>query len=283
MTITCITGKGDLPMLQVSNAHADALISVYAGQVLSYIPKGNSDLLFVSDHAYFATGKAIKGGVPICWPWFGNHPTSGPAHGFVRSTLWQVRETTDLADGASRIVLGITDSPATRAFWDYAFELAVEITVGATLQVALVTRNTDSRAMQITQGLHTYFAVADIARTQVAGLDGIRYLDKARGAQDGAHRQYANVTFSQEVNRIYLDVPATLTLLDGQRSVRITSVGNKTAVIWNPWAEVAAEMADLCDDAYQRFVCVETTNAADDVITIPAGGEYRLSAEYALL
>lgn len=282
MTITRITGKGDLPMLQVSNAHADALISVHAGQVLSYTPKGKSDLLFVSENAYFAAGKAIKGGVPICWPWFGNNPAGGPAHGFVRSLLWEVRETNDLADGTSRIVLGMSDSPATRAFWDYAFDLALEITVGATLHVALVTRNTDSRPMQITQGLHTYFAVADIAQTQVAGLDGTHYLDKARGAQDGQHPQHGNVTFSQEVNRIYLDVPATLTLLDGQRSVNITSQGNKTAVVWNPWAEVAAEMADLRDDDYQRFVCVETTNAADDVITIPAGSEYRLSAEYAL-
>lgn len=282
MTITHITGKGGLPMLQVSNPHADALVSIHAGQVLSYVPKGKADLLLVSDRAYFAAGKAIKGGIPICWPWFGNNPAGGPAHGFVRCMLWEVRETADWDDGTSRIVLGIKDSPTTRQFWDYAFDLTVEIVVGATLQVALVTRNTDSRTMQITQGLHTYFAVHDIVQTRVVGLDGTRYLDKARRAQEGEQPQQGDITFNQEVNRIYLDVPANLTLTDGQRRVAIASSGNRTVVVWNPWAEVAAEMADLRDDDYLRFVCVETTNAATDVISIPAGGEYRLGAEYRL-
>ncbi|MBU0656723.1 MAG: D-hexose-6-phosphate mutarotase [Gammaproteobacteria bacterium] len=286
MTITQIEGKGGLPMINVSNEHAEALISVYAGQVLSFTPKGAADVLFVSDKAYYAAGKAIKGGVPICWPWFGADPEGKgrPAHGFMRNRMWEVWGSSENADGSSSVTLGVESSPETLAIWPHAFKLAMEITVGKTLQLALVTHNTGDAAFSITQAMHTYFSVGDIAQTRVTGLEGTQYIDKAAGAGGAIKQQDGAVGIAAEVDRVYLDVPAALAIVDGalNRSIRITSSGNKTAVVWNPWAEIAASMADLQDDDYTRFVCVETTNAVDDVVEVPAGGEFRLVAEYAV-
>ena len=284
MSITHVAGNGDLPMIKVSNDYADALISVYAGQVLSFTPKGASDVLFVSDKAYYAQGKAIKGGVPICWPWFGADPEGKgrPAHGFMRNRMWSEWETRDNADGTTTVILGVESSPETLAIWPHAFRLAMEITVGKTLQLALVTQNTGDTAFNITQAMHTYFAVGDIAQTTVTGLEGTQYLDKAADGNGATKQQDGAITISSEVDCVYLGVPAALAIVDGaaNRTIRITSSGNKTAVVWNPWAKIAAGMADLQADDYTRFVCVETTNAADDVVSVAAGGEFRLVAEY---
>lgn len=279
-----MAGKGGFPCIRISNRHADALVSVYAGQVLSFTPKGAADLLFVSDKAYHAAGKAIKGGVPICWPWFGADPEGQgrPAHGFVRNRLWEVWETRANADGSTTVILGLASSPETLAIWPHSFRLALEITLGNTLQLALVTRNTGDAPFNITQALHTYLAVGDIAHTRVTGLEGTQYLDKAAGAGGAIKPQDGAVTLNAEVDRIYLDVPAQLAVVDnaGKSTIRITSQGNKTAVVWNPWAKIAAKMGDLQDDDYLRFVCVETTNAADDVVEVAPVGEFRLVAEY---
>ena len=284
MTITRVAGNGGLPMINVSNDHADAVISVYAGQVLSFTPKGAADVLFVSDKAYYAEGKAIKGGVPICWPWFGADPEGKgrPAHGFMRNRMWSEWETRENADGSTTVILGVESSPETLAIWPHAFRLAMEITVGKTLQLALMTRNTGDAAFNITQAMHTYFAVGDIAQTTVTGLEGTQYLDKAADGNGATKSQAGAISITREVDRVYLGVPAELAIVDGalNRTIRITSSGNKTAVVWNPWAKIAASMADLQADDYTRFVCVETTNAADDVVSVPAGGEFRLTAEY---
>lgn len=286
MTISRVAGNGGLPMINVSNDHADAVISVYAGQVLSFTPKGAADVLFVSDKAYYAEGKAIKGGVPICWPWFGADPEGKgrPAHGFMRNRMWSEWETRENADGSTTVILDVESSPETLAIWPYAFRVAMEITVGKTLQLALVTRNTGDAAFTITQAMHTYFAVGDIAQTTVTGLEGTQYLDKAADGNGATKQQDGAISINSEVDRVYLGVPAELAIVDGalNRTIRITSSGNKTAVVWNPWAKIAAGMADLQDDDYTRFVCVETTNAADDVVEVAAGAEFRLVAEYSL-
>ncbi len=136
-TLRFAAGRGGLTMIEVYNDVANALISPYAGQVLSYCPAGTTDdLLFVSERAYFAPGKAIKGGIPICWPWFGADPEGRgrPAHGFVRAWPWSVLATSTLPSGATRITLGVTDDTDTRALWPYYFNLLVEVTVGASLE-----------------------------------------------------------------------------------------------------------------------------------------------------
>jgi glucose-6-phosphate 1-epimerase len=281
-----IEGKGGFPLIEIDNGQAKATISIYAGQVLKFQPAGAShDVMFLSDTAYYQAGKAIKGGVPICWPWFGPDPEGKgrASHGFVRDRLWQVASTASLADGSTQVILGLIDTAETRLIWPYAFNLAIEITVGHTLKIELVTRNTGDQAFSITQALHTYFTVGDISQVSVVGLAGTEYLDKVDGGQ--TKTQDGAITVSQEVDRVYLNVPATLSIDDRalNRKINIVSTGSKTAIVWNPWSEIAAKMADLGDMDYQRLICVETANAANEVVEVGAGTEYRLGATIGLL
>ena len=280
-----IQGEGDFPLASIDNGKARALVSVYAGQVLSFQPADHAhDLLFVSDAAYYQQGKAIKGGIPVCWPWFGADPEDcgRPAHGFVRNRPWTVRATEMLADGDIRIILGMVESAETRDIWPGVFDLSLQVTVGNELRVELLTRNTGDQPFTISQALHSYFNVGAIGQVQVLGLEDTDYLDKAG---DGSRiTQTGTVRFDQEVDRIYLDARPGLVIDDAVlgRRISISSTGSRTAVVWNPWAELSAKMGDLRDDDYQRFVCVETANAAADTIEIKAGGEYLLGAVYRL-
>lgn len=280
-----IAGQGGLPLIEVRNAHAEAVVSLHGAQVLSFRPLGASaDVLFVSERAHHQAGKALRGGVPICWPWFGADPQGlgRPSHGLARTRLWSVGGTATTPEGETQVTLSLVDTPETLAVWPHAFHLTLQVTVGATLRLALTTRNTGGAPFDITQALHSYFTVGDIAMTTVTGLDGCHYIDKAAGG--AVKPQTGAVAFATEVDRIYTGAPAELAVVDGalQRSVRIHAEGSRTAVVWNPWATLAAGMADLEDDAYRRFVCVETANAGDEVVTVPPGGEHRLVAAIGL-
>jgi len=270
---------------EINNTRAHATVSTYSGQVLSYRPAGRQDdLLFVSSKAYYEAGKAIKGGIPVCWPWFGADPENQgrPAHGFVRNRQWQVTGSESLADGSTKIVISVTDSDATRALWPHPFRLDIEVTVGDSLRVELVTHNTNNDSITISQALHTYFRVGDIGRVSVLGLDGLQYIDKTSDA--ARMTQSGPVTISGEVDRIYTGVTGDLTIDDSSlgRRIVIASSGSSTAVVWNPWVEIATSMADLADDDYRRMLCVETANAGPETATIAAGGAYRLAAEYTI-
>lgn len=283
--LTFTAGNGGLPMIRIDNGQAKALISVYSGQVLSFQPAAEpTDLMFLSEKAYYAPGKAIKGGVPICWPWFGPDPEGlgRPSHGFVRNRLWNVVNTSTTTDGATQVILGLKDTEETRAIWPQAFELAIAITVSHSLRVELITRNLGDKSFPLTQALHTYFQVGDINHVQVLGLENTQYQDKVDSGIEKT--QIGAVTIAGEVDRIYLNVTKELVIDDASlnRRIRIKSAGSKSAVVWNPWAKISASMADLDDSDYQRLICVETTNAATDIVEVPAGGEFRLEAVYSV-
>jgi glucose-6-phosphate 1-epimerase len=281
------SGRGDLTMIEITNDLATALISSHGGQVLAYRPTtAADDLLFISGRAWFTSGKEIKGGVPICWPWFGIDPEGRgrTIHGFARTRPWSILATATLPSGATRVTLGLADDATTLALWPHHFNLLVEITVGATLTVELITRNASGKHFQITQGLHSYFRVGDATRVRVLGLEGCDYIDKAAGARDAIVTQEGPVTVAAEVNRIYESVPPVLTIEDPvlDRCIRIRSRHSATTVVWNPWVETTRAMADLADEDYRSMLCVETVNAASEVIGVPSGGEARLAAEYAI-
>ena len=263
-------GKGGFPVIEISNEKAKAKISVYAAQVLSFQPKAaSSDLMFVSESAYFQPGKATKGGIPICWPWFGPDPEGKgrASHGFVRNRMWTLRSTEALPSGETKVCLGVLPSEDTLAIWPYQFDLELEAVVGDQLSVTLRTQNKGEQAFSITQAFHSYFLTGDIGQVKVLGLDGLAYLDKADGG--GEKTQVGDMAIAAEVDRIYQNVPSELVIEDGDmgRKIRISTTGSKTAIVWNPWIEIAEKMADLSAQDYQQFVCVETANAAVEVIS----------------
>ncbi|MDJ1170484.1 D-hexose-6-phosphate mutarotase [Roseofilum sp. BLCC_M154] len=272
----------DFPLIQVENDFAKATISLYGGHILSFQPVTESeDLLFLSEKAILQSGKAIRGGIPVCWPWFGPHPEQSnlPSHGFVRNRFWSVLSTATTPEGETHIQLGLTDTPDTRELWPHAWELVMDIMVGDTLTVGLMTRNRGNQPFTITQALHTYFRVGSIHGVRILGLDRTDYIDKVDG---GAQKHQSGVVeITSEVDRIYTNVPAQLIVDDSRwkRQIRLTSEGSNSAVVWNPWSEKAAKFADLDDEDYLKFVCVETTNAGPDQIRVFPGNEHRLQVK----
>ena len=277
-----IKGKGGFPTIEISNEYAQATISVYAAQVLSFKPVNQSEVMFLSSQAYYQSGKAMKGGTPICWPWFGPDPEAKgrSSHGFVRNRLWQMRDVVSTQDGATQVIMGLVDTAETREIWDYSFDVAIAITVGSSLTIELITQNTGQEPFSITQALHTYFQIADINQVAVLGLAGKTYLDKVDGGRQKT--QAGTVTFSGECDRIYLDVPSELVIEDraGNRKIKVTATNSKTAIVWNPGADISANMEDLGDRDYMSFVCVETANAANEIIEVAAGDHYKIAANY---
>jgi len=284
--LSIVEGEGGFPLIKIDNQHAIALISIYGAQVLSYRPKSEQkDLLFVSDKAYFKEGKAIKGGIPICWPWFGQdqEKIGKQMHGFARKMLWKLEETSSLENGEIAIVLSLNETQETQKLWPHEFKLTLTIKVGELLKLSLKTVNTGDSAFIVTQALHTYFAIDDVHQTKIHGLDKVTYIDKVGGKSE-TKLQINDLPIEQEVDRIYTDVPAELGLSDEStnRKVSIKSKASKTAIVWNPWIAISKESGDLADDAYRQFVCIETANAVEDKVIIEPSESHTLEAVYSI-
>lgn len=265
-------------MIDITNQYATAKISTYAGQIVSYKPHNAAeDLLFLSDKVIYEDGKAIRGGIPICWPWFGDDMSGydRPPHGFVRNQQWNIVSSEALDDGRTSVTLATSDTDMTRELWHYTFILELEIIIGSSLEVKLKTKNTDKHFFTITQALHTYFNISDVSNVLVKGLENKTYIDKLDSFS--IKQQQGDITISDEVDRIYQKSPKQVTLTDSgfDRTITITSYGCDTTIVWNPWSTSASKMADLDDDSYRNFVCVETANVFTDSLTIiPAGREH---------
>jgi D-hexose-6-phosphate mutarotase len=273
-------GPGELAVADINNDEATATIALQGGHVISFRPHGQRPVLWVSEYSQYQAGRPIRGGIPVAWPWFADHPTDPdkPAHGFVRTAPWSVRATKKLGDGATRLQLGLHDSDQSRSLWPHAFQLEIVITVGSQLEVELIARNPGDLPFTCGGALHSYFSVSDAARIAVHGLDGCAYVDKVdRGKRK---QQRGAVTIETETDRIYLDTTATCVIEDPgwERRIEIAKSGSRSTVVWNPWIAKARRMADFGDKEYQGMVCVETTNAADDVVAVLPGAEHRLRA-----
>jgi glucose-6-phosphate 1-epimerase len=270
------SGPG-LPVAEITTPDAVARVAVQGGQVLEWQPNGQKPVVWVSKAAVYQPGKGVRGGVPVCFPWFGQ-VEGKVVHGFVRTRMWEVREAKiDLADTVV-LRLGIKDDESTRALWDFAFDLELVVTVGAALKMELVTRNTGSVPFTITDGLHTYFRIGDIHQTKVHGLDGTEYFDKVRNFE--RCQQTGPVVFSEETDRVHINTTADCLIEDPVfgRTIRVAKAGSSSTVVWNPWTEKEKGFADMAAGEYADMVCVETVNASPDEITIQPGGKHSLTA-----
>lgn len=257
---------------------ASAAVAVHGAHVLSFLPRAGGEVLWMSPEARIAKGQGIRGGIPVCWPWFATHPDdpAKPDHGFVRKVPWRVAASDTRAEGAS-ITLVISTDAGSKVLWPGNADLGLTVTLSDRLQVDLMTRNTGSESFTLTEALHTYFAVGSIADSAVRGLDGRTYLDKlqdyARLIQDG------DVIFNGEVDRIYEGTTDDVVIVDrgNGRLIRVAKEGSTSTVVWNPWIEKSKRLSDMPPQAYLGMLCVETTNAGGDVITLKPGDSHRLT------
>lgn len=265
--------------IEISNAAATAKIALQGAQIYEYARQGEPELLWVSPEARFEPGKAIRGGVPVCWPWFGKdagHPER-PQHGFVRTALWRLVSVEEPDDQMSVVTLTLNDTQVEQPYFPFRFDLTVQIRIGRELSVSLTTENRDDRPFEITEALHTYFNVGAIASVSIVGLEGVTYAD----ALDGFSRKRSDAPIGifKEVDRVYLDTEEEVIVLDERlgRNIFVGKSGSRATVVWNPWIDKAKRMEDFADEGYTSMVCIETANALTNTVTVTPGGSHTIT------
>ncbi|WEJ62584.1 D-hexose-6-phosphate mutarotase [Thiomicrorhabdus lithotrophica] len=276
------TTREAVELIEIDNQFAKATITTMGGSVLSFIPKGQKDLLWVSDSAIYDGSKPIRGGVPICWPWFGGAKQPGlPAHGFVRSMVWTVEKAAHLDTGETRVLLACESNEKTLEQWPHVFKLKLCVEVGASLTLTLISANLSDESVDITEALHTYFSVANPIGMQIKGLEQSTHLDKLVDNAP-AEIQTDVVVLNPPKDSVYLNQTGTVSIVDAdnERQIVIHKRNSQSSVVWNPGPEIVKGFADIDDQAWLDFACVESGNVLEDFITLPAKAEHMLSVQY---
>ena len=265
----------------------ELLVAEQGAQVLSY-RQGDRPLIWLSEEASFQQGQSVRGGVPVCWPWFGDltrNPkevqasyqgeAEAPFHGLVRGLDWQLEQ--QRCEGDTGILeFSCPQALGTLPGWPQRVELSLQVRLDDRLHLALTSRNLGEKPVAISQALHSYFAVGDIRQISVQGLKGRRYIETLENWQQRQQRGDPQIT--GETDRIYLDLPPDLHLTDPvwKRRIRLETSGSRSAILWNPWIAKAQRLSQFADDAWQRMLCIETANVMDDHIPLEAGASHTL-------
>jgi glucose-6-phosphate 1-epimerase len=248
--------------------------------VTAWKPAGADEVIFLSDQSHWKDGKAIRGGIPICFPWFrakADNPAA-PSHGVVRTKQWRLDSIASVTDGSVVILLSTESDESTRRWWPHEFHLAHRITVGSSLKLELTATNTGTTPFRFEEALHTYFRVGQVENVRVRGLDGITYLDNTDANR--AKVQSGNVIFTAATDNAYLNTQAPLELVDPvlHRVVRTEKRSSATTVVWNPWKQGAASLADLGNEEWRAMACVEASNILESAISLAPEKEQTLCA-----
>ena len=278
---------GELNCWRITTDSAELLVAQQGAQVLSYQRLGEPPLLWLSDQAQFNRGKSVRAGVPVCWPWFGNlqrnpeavrrqfNGIEAPAHGLVRGRDWQLLGIDSNGDTV-QLEFTLPESQGELPEWPHQVELKLTIVMGEQLSLSLTSHNLGTVPVTLSQALHSYFAVSDVRSVQVEGVAGLGYIETL--AEWELRTQAGDLDFSGETDRIYLGAPEHLSIVDPSwnRRIRLSCTGSRSAVIWNPWTERAAQLPDMADDGWQRMLCIETANVWDDIVTLAPGASHTL-------
>jgi glucose-6-phosphate 1-epimerase len=273
------TAPGGLVHAVVTTPEAEGDVYLQGAHVAHWTPKGQRSVLFMSPKSLFALGKAIRGGVPIIFPWFGARGDGkpGPAHGFARTMAWEV-ESTKAEAGKVTVRLVLKANDATRALGYGPFTVRFSVSFGAVLEMELETHNEAPSEFVFEEALHTYFAIGDIGQASVTGLDGTTCIDKTDGFK--RKQQSGPVTVAKETDQVHLNTKATCVVHDPvwKRRLVIDKSGSDSTVVWNPWKEKTAGMADMAPGDWHDMICVETTNAADNAVHLAGGATHTMRA-----
>ena len=274
-------GPGGLTRAVISTPAAEAELYLQGAHLAHWTPRGQRPVLFLSPNSLFAPGKAIRGGVPIIFPWFGPRSDGkpGPAHGFARTSEWTMESTMQREDASVEIVLALVSSPASRDLFDAAFSLRFRVTVGSQLRLRLEALNDGKAPFTFEEALHTYLAVGDVRQASVFGLEGTAFIDKT----DGFKRKTQGaepLRIAKETDQVHIDTPAACIVSDPvwNRRVVIEKTGSSSTVIWNPWIDKSDGMSDMAAGGWNQMLCVETANAAENAVSLLPGASHELAA-----
>lgn len=275
--LTVTEPEPGFPVIDVQTPVSSATIALHGAQVLTWAPTDHPPVLYVSPKARMTPGTPLRGGIPICWPWFGNHPEDPekPAHGFARTRFWEL-VSGGLEGKVATLVFKLLPDEETKALFPYDFELTATIRIADKLRVKLNMKNTGDEIYKVSSALHTYLSLGDIERIQLEGVKGSHYVDQLLEDKEAIYQE-KNLQIKGEVDRIYQSMSSVLIRdLDRFRSVFVDKAGSRSTVIWNPWKDRCKEIVDLPDKAYKEFVCVECANAGTDKPTLRPNGSHNL-------
>jgi glucose-6-phosphate 1-epimerase len=277
-------GNGGLAKLTIAGPLAEAEIYLHGAQVTAWRPAGEEEVIFLSEHSKWEDGRAIRGGIPVCFPWFrakADDPNA-PAHGFVRTKEWDLESVQAGGDGTVTVVCATRSDEGSQRWWPHEFRLALRITVGKTLGMELTVTNTGSAAFRFEEALHTYFRVADVEQVEVRGLEGVAFLDNV----DGNRRkvQADGLRLSGPLDNAYIESPGAVEIADNVlgRAVRTAKGNSSTTIVWNPWRQGAAKLSDLGGEEWKQMICVEASNILGGAISLDPGKEHTMHAEIGL-
>ena len=274
-----ILGNGGMPAVQIATPAAAGEMYLHGAHVTSWRPRGVREVLFLSPRSLYQDGKAIRGGVPVCFPWFGDKADDphAPAHGFVRTKSWHLEALERNGDGVS-VSMFTESSNSTQQWWPHSFRLQYRVTFGTDLVLELMVRNTGAHPFRFEEALHAYYKVGDAARAGVSGLNGTHYLDKTDSFREKT--QSGDVVITSETDRVYLDTEHALLLKDPvlRRQITVAKENSRTTVVWNPWVEKAKALSDLGADQWSSMLCIEVTNVGSSAVELPPGQQHTMSA-----
>ncbi|MGN0866786.1 MAG: D-hexose-6-phosphate mutarotase [Oligosphaeraceae bacterium] len=287
--LSLLTGRGGLPEIHLQNSHGRCEICLMGAHVLSYVPRGHREVLFLSEKSeYTPTGKAIRGGIPLCWPWFGpadlsRIPGATTAHGFIRQMMWQL-STWRESQEATEVVLEARDTEESRKIWPCAFRVSLRVRLGEQLELALTTVNEGTQPFFYEEALHTYYAVGDCRMLSIQGFQGCEFKDKAPATPPAPNPQPGEITITEETDRVYFHCPGEAVITDPVmgRRIRIQKEGSDTGVVWNPWIAKSRRMPDFGDEEYRNMVCVENANVDYDGRRLASGESHVLQVRIAV-
>jgi glucose-6-phosphate 1-epimerase len=279
-----VKDENGLDYIEIENRHATAKLALQGAHLMHWHPRHTEQpVLWVSDQSRYELGRSIRGGIPLCWPWFGAHPTDSSLcmHGFARVTPFSVVDISQLDNGYTCIVLQMQHNENVQRQLSYPYTLKITMEIGKTLAIKLSTTNHGTHPFFMGEAFHTYFNVSDVGKIRVSGLDDTEYADKLLNY--GRSRQQGDLTFDQEFDRVYVSTQSTVTIHDPQyrRNVVIHKQGSNSTVVWTPWEMKAQQMPDMPKDSgWRRMICVETANAMENLVMINPGHTHVLGVEY---
>ncbi|MFT5788658.1 MAG: glucose-6-phosphate 1-epimerase [Shewanella sp.] len=263
-----------LEYVDINTPYCKARIFLQGAQIEHFEPVGKKPLLWVSSADDYQPGSGIRGGVPVCWPWFGMSSTPNfPQHGFARTRIWTL-DSVKMQDDAVEIKLTLPLTDSDRVFWPHNTSVEMLFRLNETLSVSITNINHGDYDVSLTQALHSYFPIGDIHQLKATGFEGANYIEFAKGpfpqAQD-------HVDFTRETDRVYTELGSTQALHTVDGVIEVSRENSKSAVLWNPWIDKSQRLSRFNDEDYLSMVCLEAANVLDDKVTLAPNESHTLT------
>lgn len=274
-----VEGNGGLRKVCITSPGAVGEMYLHGAHVTSWKPVSREEVLFLSSQSRWEHEHAIRGGVPICFPWFGGKADDpkAPAHGFVRTKEWQLESIAQVGDGVTVSMFTESDED-TKRWWPADFRVVYRVTFASELRLELVVTNTGKTSLRFEEALHAYHRVGNILTSRMGGLDTGHYIDKT----DSNRRkfQHGEIAIASETDRVYLNTSDAIELEDPvlRRRTRVAKENSRTTVVWNPWVQKAHSLSDFADDEWIQMICIETSNVSDFALDLAPGQTHKMEA-----